>query len=182
VTTVTGHLWSDDDDLLVATLKRALRPAASIPESFVAAGKAAFAWRTIDAELAALTYDSAQQSDKPLDPADVDDQLVGASRADSAPLRALTFASAELTIEVEVTHDALFGQLVPPQPGRVDVCVANGAANGVADGEAITDVPIDEVGCFIIRPVPSGSFRLRCHTDPAGPSAGATVLTGWMTP
>jgi hypothetical protein len=26
---------------------------------------------------------------------------------------------------------------------------------------------VDEVGCFMIRPVPSGSFRLYCRTAPA---------------
>jgi len=154
---VTGQWWTDDEDL-VAALKQAVRPAQPVPAAFVASGKVAFAWHNIDAELAGLTYDSA-----------VDGALAGASsRAESAPLRALTFASTELTIEVEVTHDALFGQLVPPTPGRVRVCLPTG------DGP---DTPIDEVGCFIIRPVPTGSFRLRCRTD-----SGLTVLTGWMTP
>jgi len=158
VSSVTGQRWADDDELVVA-LKQALRPASPVPPSFIEAGKAAYAWHNIDAELAGLTYDSALEGD-----------LVGAgSRAESAPLRALTFASAELTIEVEVTHDALFGQLVPPQPGTVQVCLTTG------DGRE-RDTPVDEVGCFVIRPVPAGSFRLRCHT-----AAGLSVLTGWMT-
>lgn len=154
---MTGQWWADDDEF-VSSLKEALRPARPVPASFVEAGKAAFAWHNIDAELAGLTYDSA-----------VEDDLVGAAtRAEAAPLRALTFASAELTIEVEVTHDALFGQLVPPERGTVEVCLTTGEAGGGT---------IDEVGCFVIRPVPSGSFRLRCHT-----ASGLTVLTGWMTP
>jgi hypothetical protein len=148
---VTGPWWTDDDQL-AAALGEALRP---VPEGFVDAGRAAFAWRDIDAELAALTYDSAA------------DGLVGAGiRAGSAPSRELTFAAADVTIDVEITHEAVLGQVIPPEPGEVRVTVAGG------DG---TTAEIDEVGCFVVRPVPAGAFRLDCRTG-----TGRRVVTGWL--
>ncbi|GAB3955588.1 hypothetical protein GCM10029976_098820 [Kribbella albertanoniae] len=58
MSTVTETDWNDDGQLLEA-LRDALVTEQEVPRAFVEAGKAAFAWRTIDAELAALTYDSA---------------------------------------------------------------------------------------------------------------------------
>jgi Tfp pilus tip-associated adhesin PilY1 len=146
--------WSDDE--LFAALKQALRAAQNVPKEFIEAGKAAYAWHNIDAELAALTYDSAVS--------------VGAgtavTRSEPATLRALTFAASQLTLELEVTGDALRGQLVPPQAGTIEVRTAAGP---------VADAAVDEVGYFVIRPVPSGSFRLSCRT-----TSGITILTGWI--
>ena len=47
-----------DDEELLAALRQALRARQAVSPGFVEAGKGAFAWRTIDAELAQLTYDS----------------------------------------------------------------------------------------------------------------------------
>jgi len=152
---MTGQWWSDDDHLLTA-LDDALRAARAVPRDFVEAGKAAYTWHGVDAELAALTYDSAL--DEP--------RVLAANRAEPAPLRALTFASAELTVELEVTEDALLGQIVPPQPGEVEV--------RLADGQVVS-APIDELGCFVVRPIPSGSFRLHCRIV-----GGSAVLTDWL--
>ncbi len=153
---MAGEWWNDDEALLAA-LGDALRAARTVPREFVEAGKAAYAWYDIDAELAALTYDSALEEG--YEPA--------LTRDEPAALRALTFASAELTIELEVTHDALLGQIVPPQPGELEV-------RGVS--RPVVTAAIDEIGCFAVRPIPSGSFRLHCHLVD-----GADVLTGWMT-
>jgi len=149
--------WWNDDDQLLAVLKDALRTEEAQPREFVEAGKAAYAWRTVDAELAALTYDSAG-----------DAGLVGVTRSESATLRALTFASADLTIELEVTPEALLGQITPVQAGSVSVQV------GTAE---VSSAPIDELGFFTIRPVPAGAFRLLCRT-----ASGAAVLTALVSP
>ena len=50
--------WANDDDDLLALLRDALAEQREVPTRFVEAGKATFAWRSIDAELAALAYDS----------------------------------------------------------------------------------------------------------------------------
>lgn len=145
-----------DDDELLAMLADAQRAAESVPREFIEVGKAAYAWRNIDAELAELVYDSALE----------EAQLVGQTRAEPAQLRALTFTSAALGIEIEVTGEALLGQLVPPEAGEVKVITPA--------GEAQVE-PIDNVGCFTIRPVPAGSFRIHCHT-----ASGTFVATNWL--
>lgn len=146
-----------DDDLLLAELAAAVRAGTEVPDRFVAAGKAAFTWRTVDAELARLVADSS------LEPA------AGGFRTAGTGGRWLTFSADGLTIELEVRSDALRGQLVPPHPGTVQV-----EAQGGGPGERL---PVDEVGYFAVRPVPAGLIRLRVRTE-----AGGSVVTGWFTP
>jgi hypothetical protein len=115
----------------------------------------AFTWHSIDAELAALTFDSAAPA------------AVAAVRAGEASPRFLTFTSADLTIELEIGPDAIIGQIVPPQAGHADACPARGA---------VVTAPIDDIGCFIIRPRPTSPFRLHCHAD-----SGVSAQTTWIT-
>lgn len=145
-----------DDDSLMAALQESVRAARAVPAEFVEAAKAAYAWHNIDAELATLTYDSAA-SDSP---------ALVRSRGESASLRDMTFTSADVTIEVEVTPDALIGQIVPPRPGELEVRDAT---------STVATATIDDLGFFIIRPVPAGEFRLHFR-----PVEGGSVLTGWI--
>jgi hypothetical protein len=145
-----------EDEILLEALARAIRSRRAVPPEWIAAAKNAFAWRNIDAELALLTYDSTQAS-----------VAAAATRAESASIRALTFSSPRLTIELEVTEDSLLGQVVPAQATMIEVETRDGAE---------TSVSSDEIGCFSVHPTPVGSFRLRCRT------AGSTdVFTGWIT-
>lgn len=153
---MTSQQWADDDGLLAAVAE-AIEAERAVPRDFIDAGKAAFTWHGIDAELAALTFDSAG----PATPA------LAAVRAEEASPRFVTFASADLTIELEIGADAIIGQIVPPQAGHADACPARGAA--------IT-APIDEIGCFVIRPRPASPFRLHFHAE-----SGVSVLTTWIT-
>jgi hypothetical protein len=152
---VTNQQWADDDALLAA-LGEAVRAAKAVPPEFTAAGQAAFTWRTIDAELAALTFDSATA-----------ETAVAAVRAEEASPRFLTFAGSDLTIELEIGTDSIIGQVVPAGSGHVDACPASGPAMTAG---------IDEIGCFVIRPLPPSPFRLHCHL-----AAGGSVLTTWIT-
>jgi hypothetical protein len=145
----------DDDEELLAALSEAFRARQEVPDWFTRTGKDAFAWHNIDAELAQLTYDSHG-----------DRELAAAVRSEAASIRALTFTSARLSIELEVAETALLGQVVPPRPGTVEVHTTAGA----------TSSPVDEIGCFTVDPIPASPFRLRCRTDD-----GADVLTGWIT-
>jgi hypothetical protein len=149
--------WWSDDDRLLEVLRDALSTAREIPDEFIEVGKAAYAWRTIDAELAALTYDSAWQTEE-----------LTLTRTESAALRTLVFASEALTIELELTPHELLGQLDPPQGGTVRLS---------AEGENLAASPIDDLGFFVVRPVPRGPFRVICQT-----TSGVTVLTGWVSP
>jgi hypothetical protein len=154
--TEVNSQWADDDDQLLAALGDALRAAETVPDSFAEAGRAAYTWHGIDAELAALTFDSAAE------PAGVP-----AIRAEEASPRFLTFAAADLTIELEIGADAIVGQIVPPQAGHADACPASGPASSTE---------IDDIGCFVIRPLPASPFRLHCHA-----SSGISALTTWIT-
>jgi len=145
-----------DDEEVLAALQQALRAQRAVPPAFIEAGKSAFAWHNIDAELAQLTYDSI------LDPAP---EL--AMRSEAASIRALTFTSAHLTIELEVAQDSLLGQIIPAQPATIRIQPRTGAETALAT---------DEIGCFSVQPIPSGPFRMHCRT-----AAGVDALTGWMT-
>jgi hypothetical protein len=142
-----------DDEQLLAMLKQALQAREAVPPEFIEAGKAAYAWRNIDAELAQLTYDSTR------DPAGA-----MALRSETASIRSLTFTSPHLTIELEVTEDSLIGQAIPTQEGTVEVQAGSG------DSAAI---PVDEAGVFRVRPIPASPFRLRYRA-----ASGSDVLTG----
>ena len=105
-----------DDDRLLAALGQALKAREAVPSWFIETGKNAFAWHNIDAELAQLTYDSQQ-----------DQRAVAVLRSETASIRALTFTSAHLTLELEVTGNSLLGQVLPPRaaswrfrPGRAE--------------------------------------------------------------
>jgi hypothetical protein len=144
-----------DDDELLAALRAAVRARAQIPPRHVASVKDVYA-RTTDAELARLTFDSSRE------PA-----AAAATRSESASIRALTFTSEHLTIEVEVAGGSLIGQVIPAHEGIVEVQAREGAT---------TTAPVDGIGCFCAEPIPPGPFRLRFRNRP-----DADVVTGWIT-
>ena len=150
------HAALSDDSLLTA-LQQALSAREAVPPDFVAAAKDAYAWHSIDAELAQLTYDSWQE-----------EAAAAGLRSESASIRALSFASAHLSIEIEITGGSLLGQLIPARPGTVEI--------QVPDADTMT-IPVDEAGCFTVDPKPHSPFRLRCHTGHTGTQTD--VLTGW---
>jgi hypothetical protein len=152
VTTVSEG-W--DDEVLITALREAVHARQAVPADFVAAAKNAFTWRTIDAELAQLTYDSSR-----------DAEPVRSTRSEAASIRSLTFTSAHMTIELEVSQDSLIGQIVPPQAGTIKIQHRDSPE---------TEVTADEIGCFSIHPIPSGPFRLHCRTV-----AGLDAFTGWI--
>jgi hypothetical protein len=153
VTDMSDDLWKDEQ--LLAMLAEALHSDVEVPRTVIEAGYAAYTWRNIDIELAALTYDSI-----------ISDVLPAAARSERAPLRALTFACSSLTIELELVPDALIGQLVgEPPDGEIFV--------EFREAEPQT-LQLDETGCFSIQPIPTGSFRLQLSFH------DRTVATSWI--
>ena len=144
-----------DDEQLLEALGEAIRARQAVPSWFVATGKNAYAWHNIDAELAQLTYDS--QADR---------EELALVRSETASIRALTFTSAHLSLELEVGKDALFVQVMPPQAGILETHTKAG----------LTTSPGDESGYFAVEPIPDSPFRLRFHT-----TGGTDVVTGWIT-
>lgn len=106
--------------------------------------RAAFTWRTVDAELAELMRDSAEQEEAAL--------LV---RGGHGP-RQLSFESPRLGIELEVTATGprerrLAGQLLPPAPATVTL---------ERPGEDGLSVQADELGRFMLDGLRAGAVRL----------------------
>ena len=95
------------DDQLIALIARTLHHYDSTPADVVAAARGAYAWRTIDDELADLVFDSARE-------------LTGVRDRNSS--RQLTFRSKGCEIEIMVVDAAerrLVGQIVPAQASTV---------------------------------------------------------------
>lgn len=145
-----------DDERLLSALSEAMKARQAVPSWFIETGKNAFAWHNIDAELAQLTYDSS-----------TDRERTAAVRSETASIRALTFTSTHLSIELEVTDDSLLGQIIPPRAGALEIHTRAGE---------ISTTEVDEIGCFAVDPIPDSPFRLRCRT-----ADGTDVLTGWIT-
>jgi hypothetical protein len=147
------------DVRLLAALREVAGSADPVPPAVVQAAKESLTWRSIDAELAELAYDSL-----------LDDALLVGTRADTAP-RSLTFEAADVVVEIEVVDTGaqrrLLGQLVPPRPADIQVRHSGGMIR----------VPADEVGRFSAAGVAAGPVSLRCrvsgHED-------APVETPWV--
>jgi hypothetical protein len=148
-----------EDERLLELLRQAAGRFDPPPAAVVEAARASLTWRTIDAELAALSFDSA------VDRAAVAVRGKGGSRL-------LTFVAPGLNIEVEVApvgeRRRLTGQLVPPQPARIDIRHAGG----------ITTVEADRLGRFGADAISAGPVSLRCRPGDA-PDAPA-VVTEWI--
>ena len=143
--------WHDDE--LLAALGEAIKAQDPVPSWFVQTGKNAYAWRSIDADLAQLTYDSRADAD-------------AVARPETATIRALTFTSAHLSIELEIADGSLFGQVFPPQAGTLETHTRAGK----------TTSAVDETGFFAVEPIPPSPFLLRFGT-----TDGVYVMTGCIT-
>ena len=141
-----------DDDTLLAELKEATRRAGEPTSTMAAAAEAAWSWRTVDAELASLTYDSV-----------VDEAAL--VRDAGTTSRQLVFEGEGLAVELEHTPDGLVGQLVPPAAGTVTLL---GPAGELAAVEA------DDLGLFRIDGARRGPVRLRCV------AGSHDILTDWV--
>jgi hypothetical protein len=130
-----------------------------VPPDVIASAVSAYTWRTVDAELAELVYDSMLDED-------------AGTLVRGGTERLVTFRSGELTIDVEVsvmgTLRNLTGRIVPARRAGVNI--------KHRDGVVTTDA--DELGRFRVEHVPAGPVRLRLLVaDPAQPP----VATDWVT-
>jgi len=148
---------SHEDEALLVELRSAAARVEPVPDEVMLAARSAFAYRSLDAELARLTADSV-----------TDDARLALVRSVGTPTL-LTFDAPGLTVELEVLIDGrrrrLFGQLVPAQPGRIEVRHRAGR----------TQVGADEVGRFTVEDLPPGPVSLRCQS-----ADGRWVETDWF--
>ena len=139
-----------DEPELEVELRQAAARFDPVPPALLQAAAGAFSWRTIDAELAELTFDSL-----------VDQDELALVRG-PAQRRLLSFQAGGLAIDLEVTSASsgreLVGQLAPPQQASVEI----------RSGTGVVVIEADELG----GPRRAGAVRpmsLRCRPDRAGP-------------
>ena len=147
-------MTASDDDSLLHLLGQALSQADPVPDRVTRVALGALAWRTIDAELAALAFDSG------MEPA--------GARSDEVT-RQITFAAPDLEIEVMVVPNGgrrLVGQLVPPRVATV----------GLTCGDQELETTSDDLGRFRFEDVRSGPTRLTV----SGGSDDPPVQTEWV--
>lgn len=150
-----------EDAELEEELRRAAARFDPVPGELVRAAIEAFTWRTIDAELAELVFDSLADQDEM--------SLVRGPQQ----RRMLSFEADGLTIDLEVTRTSssrgLVGQLIPARQASVEIRV----------GASVVTVDVDELGRFRAEAVPAGPMSLRCSAAPAEP--GTAVVTDWVS-
>jgi hypothetical protein len=142
---------------LLARLGDALRAAEPVPEHVLAGARGAFTWRTIDAELAELVFDSATE-------------LMGVRGGAEDTARQVTFQAPGVEIEVMVIDDGsrrIVGQLVPPQEATVQLLTMD---------DTLADTQSDHLGRFAFADVPPGPVRISV----LGSSGVHLVHTEWL--
>lgn len=144
-----GGPW--DEDPLEQELRQAAAVLDPVPDHLLQLAVDAYALHDLDARVAELTFDS------------LVDALPVRGATDTP--RMLTFQAGELTVDVEVTGEGLTGQVLPPQPARIEVL------GGPQPGTSLT---ADELGRFLTGTPPAGPFALRLHTG------GEVVVTEWL--
>jgi hypothetical protein len=153
------------EDAELAELEDQLRMAAAlidpVPPRVVQAATDSFTWRTVDADLAGLIFDS------------LTDQDEGALLRGPEHGRLLSFVASGLTIDLRVARAGpsrrIIGQLVPPQQAAVELRHPGGVATLVTD----------DLGRFSSGLLSAGPISLRC-------SVGAKlddrrVVTEWVS-
>jgi hypothetical protein len=144
-----------DDEAVARDLVDALRVVRPHLDEVARRAKAAFTWRTVDADLllAQLSFDSGT-TDAP-----------ALTRDAGGANRLLIFSTDLRSVEIEVLADRLVGQFLPPSTGQVQVEVDLGVHSSV---------DVDDLGFFVVEPLPTGTIRLRCTT------ATTSLVTEWV--
>lgn len=160
---MTPHdITSDDTDR--AALRRLLTDLDPVPAEVVAAAKASLTWRTIDAELAELAYDSL-----------LDAELVGTRGAVATRSISFEYGANSIEIEVEAEHSAgqhrIVGQIAPQRPTSMELQRSDGAQS--------IKVAVDDRGRFTIGNLAPGMVRLFVEFAPG--SGSSRLLTEWMS-
>jgi hypothetical protein len=145
-------VMSDDD--LATLVAQALAAGDPVPEHVLEGARAAFTWRTIDAELAEMVFDSARE-------------LTGV-RSEVTD-RQVTFRAPGVEIEVMVVENGsrrLIGQLVPPSEATVELVGA----------DAVYSTTSDRLGRFVFDELAPGPVRLVV----LGADGARQVQTEWV--
>lgn len=151
------------DETLMAELRTAAEVHDGVPRAVVDAAKASLTWRTIDAELADLAFDSSVD-DAPVlvrGPAAVSDEQM------------LTFETERVSVDLQVTPvrgggRRLVGQLAPACVAEIEVRSSAGV---------VARVTSDELGRVPSTDLPAGPMSLRILIE----GDAQAVVTDWVT-
>lgn len=143
-----------EDTELEDELREVIARVDQVPARLLQAAVGSFAWRTVDADLAELVFDSLL---------DQDETALVRGRGQG---RVLSFETDGLTIDVEIDDGTLTGQLLPSQRAAVEL----------RQGDDVARLEADELGRFIAGPLRAGPFSLRCSVG-----AGRLVVTDWIS-
>lgn len=142
--------WLADDERLMAELRAAVAATSEIPPEVTTAAKAAFELRTLDDELALLTYDSMK-----------DKQVAGTLRSDTMSVRSMVFGIGDVTLDLDILPDQIVGQLSPPMRGSIVIETPNGPARqGEIDALGMVSIAVPTPGevRFRVQPVDREAF------------------------
>jgi hypothetical protein len=141
--------WTDDEKLM-EELARAEAQTRDVPPHRQQAAYGAFAWRTVDEDLLALTHDSSVLADAAVRGAD--------------DVRTLSFEGGGVSLEIEVDDGRVMGQVL--QGLSCDVTIES------SDGRSET-VRADASGIFALTAL-SGPIRFAVEHD------GVLRRTAWI--
>jgi hypothetical protein len=146
---------AETDEELLARLRSLIARADPVPEHVVDTARMCGSWRSVESDLALLTYDSASRSP----------ELVGVRGAEG---RLLSFRSDTVTVDLEILPGGagIVGEIEGPRRARVDVRHSQGALHGAAD----------DLGRFRVRDVPGGLLRLEITDE----ETARVTRTAWI--
>ena len=141
-----SHIGDDevlaDDEVLMSILGKALHERRDLPPEWREAAHAAYAWRTVDEELLALTHDSAVDA--------------GVAVRGVGDPRTVSFTGGGLSLEVELSERQIMGQLSAPVPSEVTFESADGRVRAA---------PTDDSGFFSLTNEDHGLVRFALRAD-----------------
>ena len=156
--TENGPELSAADEALLAELRRVVAQVDPPPELVLELGRAAYAMRTLDTELAELIRDSESEA--------------LAVRGTATGPRLLTFEADGISVELQVGEHGravdVMGQVSGAETGRLTVRLEG------TDGEV--EVAVDELGMFRATGVTAGLLRVHVLVD-----GERRVTTSWVT-
>ncbi|HEX6222076.1 MAG TPA: hypothetical protein VF115_13380 [Acidimicrobiia bacterium] len=148
------HTTSNEDEQILAKLRTGLSQSDSVPSDVTEFAKAALSWRTIDADLAELDFDS------------IDEDLPSGVRS-STTARMVSFQVGKWMLDVEYDEMSgrIMGHIAPESPFTVELHTPG----------ALFSVESDEVGRFEADGIAPGplSMVLRFRD-------GEVIKTQWV--
>jgi hypothetical protein len=145
---------SNRDEILLAMLRKGLEESDPVPSDVAAFAKAAFTWRDIDAELAELDFDSAEED-------------VPAGVRSSTTVRMMSFQAGQWMIDIE--YDEVAGRLIgaTSPPARYSVDLHTSGATFTSDS--------DDFGRFTADGIAPGPLGMVLRF-----TRGQVVKTQWV--